>query len=156
MTHKHRTVKPAPSPSAHSQRRKAPKPNRTWLWVSLGLIVIAAVAYWLLGTKSPQLNEITPAQAYEKYQQGAFFLDVRTQAEWAQAHIAGSKLIPLDELQSRLGELPRDRDIVVVCLTGHRSEEGMKVLQAAGFSRAACMTGGLAAWKIAGYPLESQ
>jgi rhodanese-related sulfurtransferase len=60
----------------------------------------------------------------------------------------------LDVLQSRLSELPFDRDIVVVCLSGHRSKEGMTLLQRAGFSRASCMTGGLTAWKAAGYPLE--
>jgi rhodanese-related sulfurtransferase len=158
MTKKHRTEKSTLSGSTHRQRQKARKPNLTWLWISLSVVVVvvvvAAVAYWLLGPKSSLPNKISPAQAYQKYQQGAFFLDVRSQAEWDQMHIAKSTLIPLDELQSRLGELPRDRDIVVVCLSGHRSEEGMNILQEAGFSRAACMTGGLTAWKEAGYPLE--
>jgi rhodanese-related sulfurtransferase len=60
----------------------------------------------------------------------------------------------LDELTSHLNELPRDRDIVVVCLSGHRSKEGMTILRQVGFSRAMCMTGGLTAWKAAGYQLE--
>jgi rhodanese-related sulfurtransferase len=105
--------------------------------------------------KTTRSTEISAIQAYQKYQEGAFFLDVRTQAEWEQMHIAKSSLIPLDELQNRLSELPRDRDIVVVCLSGHRSKEGMTILQQAGFSRATCMTGGLTAWKEAGYPLET-
>jgi rhodanese-related sulfurtransferase len=126
------------------------------MWVGLGLaaLVVLAAATLLL-PETTQATEISTGQAYQKYQQGAFFLDVRSQAEWDQAHIAHSAHIPLDELQIRLGELPQDRDIVVVCLTGQRSKEGMTILQAAGFGRASCMTGGLAAWKAAGYPLES-
>ena len=154
MPKKHRTAKPAPSGSPHHQRREARKPNLTWLWISLGVVVVAAVAYWLIWPKSSLPTEISAAQAYQKYQQGAYFLDVRSQAEWDQVHIAKSALIPLDELQSHLNELPHDRDIVVVCLSGHRSNEGMTTLHQAGFSRASCMTGGLTAWKAAGYPLE--
>jgi rhodanese-related sulfurtransferase len=131
-----------------------PKQSLTWLWIGLGVVILAATGFLLLRNKSAIPTEISAAQAYKKYQQGAFILDVRSQEEWDQLHIANSILIPLDELQSRMNELPRDRDIVVVCLSGHRSKEGMTLLQQAGFSRASCMTGGLTAWKAAGYPLE--
>jgi rhodanese-related sulfurtransferase len=154
MSKKHKTARPSPSNNAHRQNLNARKPNLTWLWIGLGVLVIAAVAFWLLWPKSSPQTEISPGQAYQKYQQGAYFLDVRSQAEWDQAHIANSRLIPLDVLQSHLNELPHGRDIVVVCLSGHRSKEGMTTLQQAGFSRASCMTGGLTAWKAAGYPLE--
>jgi rhodanese-related sulfurtransferase len=156
MLTKHKTSKPAVTSPASKHRHKARKQNRLWLWGGLGLAAIAILAVIiLLKPKTAQPTEISPAQAYQKYQQGAFFLDVRSQEEFDQAHIANSAIIPLDELPNRLGELPRNRDIVVVCLSGHRSEEGMTILQQAGFSRAACMTGGLAAWQAAGYPLES-
>jgi len=130
--------------------------KRYWIWavIGLGVIVLAIAAFFLTQPKTIMAPEISPAQAYEKFQKGAFFLDVRSQAEWDQVHIAKSSLIPLDELPSLLDELPRDREIVVVCLSGHRSKEGMITLQQAGFSRASCMTGGLTAWKAAGYPLE--
>jgi rhodanese-related sulfurtransferase len=98
--------------------------------------------------------EISPAQAYEKYQQGAFFLDVRSQEEWNQFHITGSTSNPLDELPSRLNELPRNQDIVVVCLSGHRSQSGVTILQQAGFTRVSCLSGGLQAWMDANYPIE--
>jgi len=119
----------------------------------VSIIILAAAIF--LKPKAAQATDISVAEAYQKYQQGAFFLDVRSQAEFDQAHIANSTLIPLDELPNRLGELPRDQGIIVVCLSGHRSEEGMTILREAGFSRAACMTGGLTAWDAAGYILES-
>ena len=155
MSRKRKPLKPDSSnqPSKHS--RKAGKKKSIWIWVILGLAAVVILAAGiLLWPQKTQAREISAVEAYQKYLQGAFFLDVRSQAEWDQVHIVNSTPISLGELQSHLGELPRDRDIVVVCLTGLRSEEGMKILQQAGFSRAACMTDGLTAWKAAGYPLE--
>lgn len=123
-------------------------------WIALGLVLIAAAAFILLQTRPMPGTEITAVQAYEKYQAGAFFLDVRTEAEYAQAHIARSVLIPLDELQARLDEVPRDRDVVVICRSGARSKEGAAILRQAGYGRVSCLTGGLLAWNQAGYPLE--
>ena len=87
-------------------------------------------------------------------QQGAFFLDVRSQAEWEQFHVAVSTLIPLDQLPNRLSELPKDKDIVVVCLSGHRSQSGVAILQQAGFTRVSYVSGGLQAWIAAGFPVQ--
>ena len=154
MSRKHPKSKRVSSEPVSSPRRKTHKRNLTWLWIGLGVLLVAVIGILLISPKNTPAEEISPTQAYAKYQQGVFFLDVRSQEEWNQFHIAGSTLIPLDQLQNRLSELPRDRDIVVVCLSGHRSKEGMTILRQAGFSRAACMTGGLTAWKAAGYPLE--
>ena len=141
-------------PSKITKKRKLERPNLTWLWVVLGLLVVAVVAFFLLQPAASAPTEISVAQAYEKLQQGVFFLDVRSQAEWDQAHIAKSTLIPLDELSNRLSEVPKDQDVVVVCHSGVRSKEGVTILRNAGYTRAVCMTGGLTAWKAAGYPLE--
>jgi rhodanese-related sulfurtransferase len=154
MSRKHKPLKTKAAGNKKKQR-KARKQNQLWIWVGLAFAAIAILAaVILLVPKTSAATHISAAQAYQEYQQGAFFLDVRSQEEWDQAHIANSTLIPLDELQNRLSEIPKDRDIVVVCLTGHRSEEGMTILRNAGFSHASCMDGGLSAWKAAGYPLE--
>ncbi len=137
-----------------AKKRKLERPNLTWLWVVLGLLVVAVVAFFLLQPAASAPSEISAAQAYEKFQQGAFFLDVRSQEEWDQMHIAKSTLIPLDQLSNRISEVPKDQDVVVICRSGVRSKEGMTILRNAGYTRAVCMTGGLLAWKAAGYPLE--
>ena len=134
------------------------------VWIGLGVLLLVIAGWWLFKPKAQPVRgeaftpapaaELTVAQAYQKYQEGVFFLDVRTREEWNQFHIQGSALIPLDELQDRLGELPKDREIVVVCLTGHRSLTAVNLLQQAGFTRLASLTGGLQAWKDANYPLE--
>jgi len=155
MSQKHKPSKSKPTGSKKQQYHKARRQNQLWKWIGLGFaVIVIIVAAILLIPKITGDAHISAAQAYQKYQQGAFFLDVRSQEEWNQIHIANSTLIPLDELQSHLSELPNDRDIVVVCLVGQRSEEGMTILQKAGITNASCMSGGLNAWKAAGYPLE--
>ena len=138
----------------NTKRLKAIQPNLTWLWVLLGISVVAVAAFFLFRPAASTSSEISVAQAYQKLQQGAFFLDVRSQAEWDQMHIAKSTLIPLDQLSSRLGEVSKEQDVVVICRSGVRSKEGMTILRNAGYTRAVCMTGGLIAWKAAGYPLD--
>jgi len=57
----------------------------------------------------------------ESIQAGGFLLDVRTVGEFSRGHIEGATNIPIDEIRDRVGELPKDRTIIVYCLTGIRS-----------------------------------
>lgn len=154
MSRKHTRTKHIPSNLGTHRRPKNHRRNLTWLWVSLGVLLVAAAGILLLNSKNVLSAEISPSKAYAKYEQGVFFLDVRSQEEWDQSHIAGSTLIPLDDLQNRLDELPKDQEIVVVCQSGHRSQSGVTILQQAGFTRVSCLSGGLLAWTAAGYPVE--
>jgi rhodanese-related sulfurtransferase len=164
MARKHPQSKHSSSTPSFSRRKNTHKRNLAWLWVTLGAVFIVGLGILFLsqqstksaGTTAAQANaipEITVSDAYAKYQQDAFFLDVRNQSEWDQFHLAKSTLIPLDQLQNRLSELPKDRDIVVICRSGHRSQSGVAILQQAGFTRVVCMSGGLQAWVDAGYPV---
>ena len=154
MTRKHHTVRTTSSDSRQQHQKKKSKRNLTLLWITLGVVVVVGMGILLFSPKLSPSVEISPAQAYAKYQQGAFILDVRSQTEWNQFHIKGSTLIPLDQLPSRLNEVSKDKDVVVVCLTGHRSQTGTTILQQAGYKNVFCLSGGLTAWKAAGYPLE--
>lgn len=105
------------------------------------------------GSKAPEAAapaEVTVAEAAELQGQGAFLIDVRQPEEWSEGHIAGATLIPLDDLESRIAEVPRDRKIVVVCHSGNRSRHGRDILLRAGYAQAVSMSGGLAAWEAAG------
>jgi rhodanese-related sulfurtransferase len=128
-------------------------------WILVGVAVIGVIivgGVLLIGKGNSSSSQISISQALDKYHAGAFILDVRTSEEWNQGHIPGSILIPLDQLSGRLSEVPRDRDVVVVCRTGVRSAQGLQILQQAGFTRAASMTGGMLAWQAAGYPVGTQ
>jgi len=119
--------------------------------------VVALIIYLIAssagGAATGLANEISVDEAYEMYQAGTFVLDVRTQEEWDEYHAPNTTLIPLDQLPNRLNELPKDREIVVVCRSGNRSQEGRDILLAAGYN-ATSMAGGLKEWYAKGYPIE--
>jgi NADPH-dependent 2,4-dienoyl-CoA reductase/sulfur reductase-like enzyme/rhodanese-related sulfurtransferase len=75
-------------------------------------------------------------------------LDVRRDDERAKGFIPGSIHIPLDQLRSRLDELPRDREIVVYCQSGQRSYYAARILTQHGF-RVRNLTGSYRTWKVA-------
>lgn len=66
---------------------------------------------------------------------GAVFVDVRSPAEFASGNAPGSINIPLNELPSRLDELPKDRDVVVFCASGSRSGMAKMMLKTKGFQK---------------------
>ena len=94
------------------------------------------------------LSGVTPMEVKARLdaKQDFVLLDVRTPAEYEQERLAGSTLIPLGALRSRLGELPKDREIVAFCKVSLRGYEAARILQGAGFSRVRVLDGGVAAW----------
>jgi rhodanese-related sulfurtransferase len=97
-------------------------------------------------------DEITVAEATAKRNAGAFILDVRTPEEWNEVHIPGATSIPLDQLETRLNEVPKDKEVVVVCRSGNRSKPGRDILKNAGFPQVTSMSGGLKEWQAANLP----
>jgi rhodanese-related sulfurtransferase len=82
-------------------------------------------------------------------------LDVREVGEYAEAHIAGSTLIPLGQLAQRLQELGADKSkpVVLICRSGRRSSQALTILEQAGFSAALNVEGGMLTWQKAGLPV---
>lgn len=99
------------------------------------------------GATLPDGPELWPREAAPHVRAGRVVLvDVREPFEWDVAHLAGATLIPLGELRQRVGELPRDRPLLVYCHHGQRSRSAVTMLRAAGFERAYNLTGGIDAW----------
>ena len=82
-------------------------------------------------------------------------LDIRNPQEWAAKHIDGSVNIPLNHLQERISEIPRDRRIAVHCAGGYRSSIAGSILHQHGITNLVEMAGGLAAWQAAQLPVVS-
>jgi len=82
-----------------------------------------------------------------------YLLDVRQPEEFRLGNITGAKLIPLGELSSRLKEIPKGREIVCICATGHRSVPAMRELTAAGYT-ASSMEIGMISWQMAKLPVQ--
>ena len=78
---------------------------------------------------------------------GLFILDVRTEPEWEAHHIPGATLIPMHTLLARLADLDPNRETIVVCEHGIRSENVARYLaDEASFRDIATMDGGMSEW----------
>ena len=103
------------------------------------------VAAGLLREDHPQIDvmslfAMSPAER-------PFLLDVRTDKEFTEGHIPGSVNIPIDELRSRLQELPQDQAIATYCQVGQRGYLATRILQQSGF-RAMNISGGYKTYKL--------
>ncbi len=103
------------------------------------------VAAGLLRGDHPQLDLETVLAAPPE--QRPLLVDVRTPQEFSQGHIPGALNIPVDDLRSRLGELPRDRQIAIYCQVGQRGYLATRILKQAGFS-AANIGGGYKTYRL--------
>lgn len=81
-------------------------------------------------------------------------LDVREQWEYDEGHIPGVTLIPMNEVASRLSEIPTDKEVIVTCRSGNRSGQVADFLRAQGFDNVHNMQGGILAWEAAGLPVD--
>jgi rhodanese-related sulfurtransferase len=102
-----------------------------------------------------QPPQIEPATLSEKLAAAAkpLVLDVRQPQEvMADGYVADSLLIPMNELPARVGELPRDREIVAICKRGQRSWNVAQWLRQQGYD-ATSLSGGLDAWTARGLPV---
>ena len=104
----------------------------------------------------PPAREACPTQARRMLAEGARLVDVRELADVAETAFdePGVLLMPLSELAQRYAELPRDRELVLVCLAGDRSLAAASFLMAQGYHRVSHMPGGLIQWAVRGLPIQ--
>jgi len=101
------------------------------------------------------VKNITPAQLQQRLAtEPLIMVDVRSPEEYAQGHIAQSRLLPLWSLLQRANELPKDKPIVCVCRSGNRSMAACQQLAAQGFTNLYNLSGGVVAWHQANLPLQ--
>ena len=119
--------------------------------------VSGAMLVWPLvrrGGGGPSVNTLEATQMINR--QDALVLDVREQAEFAQAHILNSRALPLSQLEARVGDIEKfkDKPVIVYCATGNRSSTAAATLRKRGFSSVFNLSGGFAAWQQAGLPVQ--
>lgn len=150
--------------SRRSQQKSGKQPeNKKLLWIIGGVALILVMALGALffwpgnntATVEKLPSEISVDMAAAKKDAGAFILDVREPEEWVEYHIPGATLIPLGELEARVNEVPTDREIVVVCRSGNRSQVGRDILLNSDFEMVTSMDGGMNQWSAAGYETVS-
>jgi len=140
-----------------SQKEKQTFPVWGWALIVIAVIVGGYLLIKNLGQQEPVVSslplEYSVADAAKLDPKEWFFLDVREPSEWEEAHISYATLIPLGELTSRLSEIPKDKNIIVVCRSGNRSAVGRDLLLNSGFANVTSMAGGMNSWQAQGHPV---
>jgi len=133
--------------------------KRTFLLYAIAILVVGLMV-WLTAKLLPKELErkqiaetVSVTEAAELFSAGSFLLDVREQSEWDAGHIEGAVLIPLDQLATRMSEVPKDKTVLVICRSGNRSAQARDQLRNAGYIQVTSIDGGMNAWIQAGYPV---
>lgn len=110
-----------------------------------GLLVATLAALTACSSHSrPGSDRVESAEAHTLVANGATLLDVRTPEEFRSRHLDGALNVPVDEVEARLAEIPRDKPVVVYCQSGARAAAATSVLRAKGYD--ARNLGGISAW----------
>jgi rhodanese-related sulfurtransferase len=133
-------------------------PN-SWSLIGLLAVILAACTPPADGSKSGAGQEIISVKELAEQiqlERAPLIVDVRSEKEYAEAHIPGAVNIPYDQLGDRLSEIDAAKtdEIVVHCLSGYRAEIAEKLLSEAGYSNVRDLDGHMNAWQSGGYPIE--
>ncbi len=105
-----------------------------------------------MAAASPTFEDtrLSPASLAEQVRMGGVtVIDVRTTSEFRSGHIPGSINVPMDEVESRLEDIPKGRPVVMVCQSGRRSEITRELMHGR-IDQIVCLDGGVTAWEQAG------
>lgn len=93
-----------------------------------------------------EITDIDWAKALEMQKNGGALIDVRTPGEFAEGSVPGAVNIPLQEIQQRLAEFPKDKDLLIFCRSGKRSMAASNFLIQNGYDRVFNVVGGILAY----------
>jgi rhodanese-related sulfurtransferase len=102
-----------------------------------------------------QSDDAQPKVVSANVPDGVYLLDVREDDEWAAGHAPDAVHVRLAELNERSAEIPRDREVYVICRSGARSAYATNALVGAGW-KAINVSDGMTGWAVAGRPMISE
>lgn len=111
----------------------------------------------LFGAGGPAAASVDPVEAQRRLASGqgkVVLIDVREPWEYTRGHAKGAKNIPLSQLGGRMKDMPTGRDVLIICQSGHRSMQAVRMLQQQGLSNVINVTGGTTVWKLQRLPME--
>lgn len=116
------------------------------LWILI-IIVMGVFLYMQFGTVKG-LSEYDAGQFADamKNTPDVLVIDVREAGEFKSGHIEGAKNMPLSSLSERMGELPKDKKLLLYCQSGMRSKRAGKMLIKHGYDDVVNLKGGIIAW----------
>lgn len=102
-----------------------------------------------------QSDDVQPQMMSADLPAGVYLLDVREDDEWAAGHAPDAVHVRLGELSARTDEIPRDREVYVICRSGARSAYAAQALSGAGWNTVN-VSDGMTGWAVAGLPMISE
>ncbi len=106
------------------------------------------------GASLPEMTVREAASHLAKPETTAILLDVRERYEYAPRHATGAINIPMSELVARIAEVPQDREVLVICEHGSRSQDVVRYLMRRGYTQAINVADGTEMWEAAGLPMD--
>jgi hydroxyacylglutathione hydrolase len=120
-----------------------------------GYFGVEVIGEWQDTQNLQRIPSITLPEVVRSRGNGELLLDVRGAGEWSAGHLPGALNVPVGELDQRLGEIPRERPLIVHCQTGARAAIAASLLRARGYHNVQLFSGGFAQWREAGQPVET-
>ena len=117
---------------------------------SFTLLALAVLFLPVTGqSQQADLTEISPIRAKLMVRNGALLVDVREDDEVAEIAYDVENIInvPLSELESRITEVPKDKELIIACRSGNRSRMAAKMLDENGYMNLKNLDGGMLAWQ---------
>lgn len=118
---------------------------------------LAASTLFILGcTANAAGSSVTLEEARTALDKSsAIVIDIRETSEHATGVAKGARLIPMGQLGKRLNELPKpgEQPLLIICNTQNRSSKIVEQLQAAGFTNASYVQGGMSQWAARGWAM---
>jgi rhodanese-related sulfurtransferase len=114
---------------------------------------------FLKGTTS-HIPSVNPREAWNQLSNAdtssapPVLIDVQEPWKFIGGHARGANNMPLSQLPQHVREVPRDREVLLICQSGHRSMQAVKFLQQQGVPRVVNVTGGTTVWHMHGLPME--
>ncbi|MDA8429568.1 MAG: rhodanese-like domain-containing protein [Geobacteraceae bacterium] len=119
----------------------------------LVVAVLIVCMAWSIAFASAKDISPREAKALLDKNKHVFLLDVRTPQESSQARLPGAVLIPINEFERRIREVPKNKTILVYCAVGSRSKPVAEYLSQSGYKDVYNMTGGIVGWYRNGYKI---
>lgn len=100
----------------------------------------------------PSVNTLQATQLINS--KNAQVVDVRSADEFKTGSIGNAKNIPAEALKDRVGEIKKDKPVIIVCASGARATGPATLLRGLGYGEVYVLAGGIAAWRAAGLPVR--
>ncbi len=107
------------------------------------------------GSVRVAVPDVDVREAYRRARKGARLVDVRSRAEFRSGHPKTAISVPPQLIKHGETGLKPDDELLVICLSGHRSPRAARSLVEHGFTNVTNVSGGLLAWRKAGLPVDT-